>query len=143
MSDYYSEARRAVCDFVQTVKFNGVLVIVLNSHDNTISNWWHFSGHPSTWKTEELSGLAQQMASSTAELLKIDINNPSGRYVSVKSPVIAKLINKSSEGWINLCGISIKLLNKKRLGLSLWFCNWQFGINVSWYSGVKVLIGPF
>ena len=136
--------REEIAQVLKSVEFNGVVVITWNMKSGEVKNWWRFDGHPDTWTSKELSDIAVQMSSRTAELLKAEANTGE-RKVNVQQPALVAKRAKSDASYTNLfmLGIAKPHNPKRRLWLSAWITWTSFGCSLSWGRGVWMLIGPF
>jgi len=97
MGDYSVAPRKEVAAQVEKMDFDSVVLITYDRHTNRLQNWWHFSGHPDSWTAADMSSIAQQMASHTAELLKADANTPKGREVVITAKRSFNFLSKTRE----------------------------------------------
>ena len=143
-------AIKEVCDFVEGQEFDTAVVILLDRADgNRMKNWWHFSGHPNTWTSSDMSSIVQRMAAQTAELLKTDVNVGrelyyTGPRITIASPKEREATNKASPAFIYLYGVilSIVRFGGKRLYLAVWLNLRNFGLDVAWGNGLTLYVGP-
>lgn len=138
--EHYSVApRKVVHEFIETVDFDSVLIIMHDSHTAELRNWWHFSGHRNDYGTKELSYMAQQMASYTVEELKKDANSGERTIVSKRKLIeIKPKVEKIKDERI--------LLFWGRIGsfeFSILLIVDGFGLYADWRKpGFSLILGP-
>ena len=147
MSEYSIAPRKKIIEYVEKSTFDGAVVILYDSHTGLCSNHWHFSGHPSNLGTRELSAIAQQLAAHTAEALKTDINDPSGRKVIVEKPRVIAMEKRPKEKDKNYkllwgIGLAWNPIQERHLWLQFDWSLKQAGFTIYWGDGIGILIGP-
>ena len=143
--EYSIAPRKAVTAHLEGTDFDAAVIITYDSHTSLCGNWFHFSGHPSTWEMKELAGLAQQLAAHTAEELKKDVNNPNARQLYVERPRVVRATQAQTNTlYLLLLGFGLGTKSsKKRWWLRFDWSYSEMGIAVRWYGrAVLLLVGP-
>lgn len=70
--EYFEEARRGVCEYVNTQVFDAALVITADRKTEKLWHWYAFTRHSSEWSLDDMRELALRMSSQTASMLKKD-----------------------------------------------------------------------
>ena len=136
-------AREQVKSFIAEHEFDSVVVILGDRKELTLTNWWHFSGHPNWWTNTDCATVAQHMVATTAEVMKTDVNV--GREIKYTGPKIERVKTQQAQNYAWLGGIAIHInrRSRKRLYLNCWIDKTSIGMYISWYNGLNILIGPF
>lgn len=135
MDEYWIAPRKEVKDFIDTQKFDSVALVYYDSHTSMLMNWWHFSGHPSSWGPKELAERTSEMLAAAVEGLKTDINVPSSREVVIKHPKISALteVDKSigDNDWLYLTGFAV-MLGRHWIHSTAYLCKTAFCFGIFW-----------